>query len=186
MPYRRRGRRFGTNKGAVLQSSLTAKRKAKCRGCHQTFEAGDAVVRLRLRKNFRKPCVTCNHKLLGVRWYHPQCVPVDINKAMGYDPYATHTATHTAPPVAPPSSTVAAPPPKPQTAQDAQLAALLAIENALKRRLAENPALKKNAELDAALKTYNGCKARALRPSTPAEGIVALKMALKRALDIVF
>lgn len=178
--YRRR-KRFG--QGAVLQSTLTAKRKAKCRACHLTFEKGDTVIRLRLRKSFRQPCVTCGHKLLGVRWYHTACVPADLEKAMGWDPNAKQ---HAAPPPPTPSAAhQVPPPPKPQTARDAQLGALLAIENALSRRLAEQPALQQNVELAAALKTYNGCKARALRPGTPPEGVVALKMALKRALDIV-
>jgi hypothetical protein len=161
-----------------VQSALAAKKKSKCRACGLPFQIGENVIRLRLRKSFRAPCTTCAHKLLGVKWFHPACVPPDINKAMGYDPNVAHVAA--------PDPHQVAPPPKPQSAADAGLGALLAIENALKRRVAENPALQKSEELAATLKTYNGCKARALRPGTDAEGVVALKMALKRALDLVF
>jgi hypothetical protein len=100
---------------------------------------------------------------------------------MGYDPNATHA--HAAPQRRRPHQV--APPPKPQTAMDAQLGALLAIENALRRRMAENPALEKNEELASALKKYNGCKMHALRGANDNEAKIGLKMALKRALDIV-
>lgn len=183
MAYRPR-RRFGA-RGAVLQSTLTAKRKAKCRGCHQTFEQGDTVVRLRLRKSFRQPCVTCGHKLLGVKWFHTQCVPPDPERAMGWVPHAQQHAT-TPPPAQPARGGAVPPPPKPQSAQDAQLGALLAIENAIKRRLAENPALANDTTLNKTLATYNACKAHALRNKNDNEALLGLKNALKRALDLVY
>jgi hypothetical protein len=185
MAYRRR-RRFGTSAGAVLQSTMAARRRSKCRACHLPFEKGDTVVRLRLRKSFRQPCVTCGHKLLGVRWYHTQCVPIDLEKAMGYDPQGTRTQAP--PPAAAPvtaHSHQAAPPAKPLSVREALIAWMLAGEAALKRKLAENPALMKNKDLDAVVKTYNGCKARFLRPGTDAEGELSMKMALKKLVDVV-
>lgn len=62
---------------------------------------------------------------------------------------------------------------------------MIAGEDALRRKLAENPALVKNKDLDAVVKTYNGCKARFLRPGTDAEGELSLKMALKKLVDVV-
>lgn len=179
--YHRR-RRFG--QGAVLQSTMTAKRKAKCRGCNNTFEKGETVVRLRLRKSFRQPCATCGHKLLGVRWYHTGCVPANIEKAMGWDPNAQRAAATPPPPVN--KGGAVPPPPKPQSAADAQLGALLSIENALKRRLAESPALQNDPQLAKTLATYNSCKAHALRNANDNEARLGLKNALKRALDLVY
>lgn len=188
MAYHRRRRRFGSvNRGAVLQSTMIARKRSKCRACSLPFEKGDEVVRLRLRKTFRNPCVTCGHKLLGVRWYHPTCVPLDLNKAMGFDPaqpYGAAPATTGAPP--PPPTHQVSPPPKPQTAADASLSALLAIENALKRRLAENPALAKDVQVAKTLDTYNGCKAHALRNKNDNEARLGMKNALKRSLDLIF
>lgn len=176
MAYRRRfgGRRRGPVHGPVMSSRTTARKAAKCRGCGGAYAVGDEVVRLRLRKNYRQSCVTCGHKLPGVKFFHPQCVPSDHAKAMGYNP-------HNAPP--PPGNAVP-PPPKPMTVEEHQLAALLQIEKALSARIANRPALKK--ELESLFNTYNGCKARALRGITPGEELVGMKMALKKAIDLVF
>lgn len=74
-------------------------------------------------------------------------------------------------------------PPKPQTFADATLAAMDVLEKALALKVAR---VQVTPELEGAWKTYQGIKARALRPGTDAEGDTATKMALKRLLDLVF
>lgn len=177
MPRRRQ--RFG--QGAVMQSSMTARKKAKCRGCNLTFEKGDPVVRLRLRKAFRNPCVTCGHRLLGVRWFHPSCVPPDANKAMGYDPAAQAYGAPQPPPSAAHAHTVA-PPPKPMSPEELILAALLASEAAIKARAR---VIGKTPEVLKLLATYGKMKAHVLRPGNDNEQIVAIRQTMIAAIKLV-
>jgi DNA-directed RNA polymerase subunit RPC12/RpoP len=182
------GRRFGTKAQAVTSNSMlmperkdkrTGKTKSrKCRACRAILRAGEPVIKLTLKKKYRGlPCATCGHKLVGVKWFHAGCAPADINKAMGYAPQAQA-------PVA--NGGAVPPPPKPLSSTDLTIAALVAVEKAFNKRLAENPALQKDPAVDAALRTYDGCKQRFLRPGTAGEGAVAMKMSLKKVLDLVF
>lgn len=166
----RRRRRFGSS--AVTSSQTVARRKTKCRACGGEIAIGDTVVRLRLKKHLRGGCVTCGHKLTGIKWYHDHCAPADPQAAMGYSPGA--------PPSSDTSSVKVPPPQKPRSADDLFLAALVALEDALRRKVAGDATAQ--AALEKEFKTYQGIKARALRPGTPAEGVTALKMALNRAV----
>ncbi len=179
--YRRRrfGGRFGSKPAVKETSGIQTGRGSRCQGCMLKIEVGQPYRRLQLAKQFRTPCATCGVTPKRAKRFHDSCFPTDINAAMNYNPAAQHVHT-------PQPTSAAAPPPKPMTAADAQLAALLAIETALKRRLAENPTLCKDDAMNAAYKTYQGCKARALRPGTDHEGVVAMKMALRKAMDLVF
>lgn len=195
-------RRFGgrRSRSAVTQSTTVLKRKSKCRGCGQTLNVGDTVTRLRLKKSIAiVGCVTCGRRLVKLKNYHPRCCPTDINKAMGYDPTAH---VHGVPP---PVAASVPPPPKPKTPQDLQLEAIAALEAALMpkaRALGVGPAHTKLHGLDQhppkyvdgckacaiekAFKTFQGVKARVLRPGTPAEGEMATPIALKRIIDLAF
>lgn len=170
--------RFGGRPAVTATAGIQTGRGSRCQTCLLKIDAGQPYKRLQLQKRYRTACATCGVTPKRAKRYHEACFPVDINAAMNYNP--TVSQPHAAPTVQ------AAAPPKPQTAADAQLAALFAIETALKRRLAENPTLTSSAELEATFKTYQGCKSRALRPGTDHEGVVAMKMALKKALDLVF
>lgn len=201
MAYHRR-RRFGTrSRTAVTSSTLTLgtrtdkrtgrEKHFKCKACKARLMPGDNVIRLRLKKIYQQPCLTCGHKPTKLKYFHVACAPQDINKAMGFDLNAANAAAQNAAlggnmPDPGRHAHQVAPPPKPQTALDAVMSALVGVENALKRRIAENPALQRDVELAALLKTYNGCKARFLRPGTDKEGDVAMKMTLKKCIDIVF
>lgn len=197
MPRAFRRRRFGTrSRSAVTQSTCILARKAKCRGCGGKLAKGDTAARLRLKKSFQAPCTACGHKPAKLKYFHPHCVPADINKAMGYDP-AANTAAHTH--VPPSAGGAVPPPPKPKSIQDLSLEALSSLEAAL---IAKSPALGINAqhtkahpahvagckacEVEKAFKTYQNIKARVLRPGTPAEGETATTVALKRIIDLVF
>ncbi len=184
MPYNRFSRRsrFGRRRASAVPVTRSdvpmpkTKSRRKCNACGVHLEVGEAVVRLRLKKRFQQPCSVCSHKPAKLKFFHVACCPTDINKCMGYDPNAGHANAPTA----------CAPPPKPMSALDASFAALVGFENALKRRIAENPALIKDKEFEASFKKYQGCKAHALRQNNDAEAGVALKMALKRSLDLIF
>lgn len=170
------------SRAAVTRSDIPmpkTKSRRKCAACNVKLDVGERVVRLRLNKQYQLPCSVCSHKPAKLKYFHDACAPADIEKAMGYDPNAHIAAGRVVP-------TVAAPPPKPITANDAAMVALVAIDKAIGRKIAENPALIKDVEFDAAYKTYQGCKARGLRPGTEAEGNVALKMSIKKVLDLVF
>lgn len=186
MAKRRRRFSFGgarTRRGsgdAVTRSDVPmpkTKSRRRCAGCNIHLELGEAVVRLRLKKRFQQPCSVCSHKPAKLKFFHVACVPADINKAMGFDPTSNGHAV---------AGGACAAPPKPMSAADAALAALAAIDKAIGRKLAEQPSLQKDAAFAATFKTYQGCKARALRPGTESEGTVAMKMAIKKILDLVF
>lgn len=172
----------------VTQSTLAARKRGKCRGCGQYYEARETIVVLRLKKAYRAPCSVCGHKLTGSKRFHPNCVPSDINAAMGYDASkhvhnapSSHTAT-------------VAPPPKPPSPRDAALSALVSLENALILKLRNTP----NAwhvvngkrvltpEWEKQFTTFQGIKARAVRPGTDAEGDTAVSLALQRLVKMVF
>lgn len=178
----RRGRRFGGPrvKTAVTESNIPmpkTKSRRKCAACSQHLTVGEPVTRLRLKKSFQHPCSSCGHKPAKLKYFHAACKPSDINKAMGYDP-AQHGTIPTG------AGGAVPPPPKPMTIEERQLAALVAIEQVVGARAASDPRWKKEAA--ALLNTYQGCKARALRGSTDGEMNVGMKMALKKAIDLVF
>jgi len=152
---------------------MVMKRTGKCRGCGGVLTAGETVVRLRLKKTFQAPCNGCGHKPAKLKVFHTHCVPSDINRAMGVDPTRAPQAPGGAVP----------PPAKPQTPEDAALVALSALEHALKVRAARRGV---TPELEKAFKTFQGIKARVLRPGTPAEGETAECIAIKRIVDLVY
>jgi hypothetical protein len=174
---RTRGSRAAVTSSAVPMPKTKSRRKCAACGVHLTL--GEAVVRLRLKKQYQVPCSVCSHRPAKLKFFHAACAPADINKAMGYDANAVAAAGGTPP-------TTAAPPPKPMSAADAALAALAAIDKAIGRKIAENRALQNDPAFQATFKTYQGCKARALRPGTDQEGQVAMKMAVKKVLDLIF
>jgi hypothetical protein len=160
----------------VTSSQKTAKKKKKCAACHSEIPAGELHVVLLLRKAYRGSCATCHRKLSPRKRYHTGCAPVDAQSAMGYN-----SAVPPTPGAVPPK----APPPKPQTAEDAVLAAFAAFEHAIVIRSQRQPASLTD-EVRKQFKTYQGLKARSLRPGTEAEGETAMKIALKRIVDLVF
>ncbi len=178
---RRRGRFGYAQQRAIKEETRVVPKNQRCSGCNGFIVPGESAFRFMLSKRFRMPCTSCRNEPKRSRWYHIQCRPADINKAMGYNPNPTPITA------APPSTNGGRvePPPKPKNAEELKLDALVAMEAAFKRLLVEKPALQTSKELEAALRTYNGCKSRALRPGTPQEGEVSLKMALKRVLDLV-
>lgn len=170
--------------------TVVLKRKTKCRACLQAMAAGETAVRLRLKKSIAAVgCPTCSRKLVKLKNFHTTCAPVDINKAMGYDASAHQ---HVPTPGAPDTSSVP-PPPKPKSQQDLNLEALASLEAALvckvKPLLKLNPTTRKMElppDVEKQFKTLQGIKARVLRPGTEAEGEVALPIALKRIIDMVY
>lgn len=186
--YRRR-RRFGTRTAAaVTQSTAVLKRKATCRHCNLEMAAGDTAIRLRLKKRFQVPCGTCGHLPTKLKWFHPACVPADINKAMGYDPNAAAQAHAQSVGQAVP------PPPKPQTVQELSLIALDALEKTLIAKLSRdtnawevrNGKRVLKAEHEKSFSRFNGIKARVLRPGTAAEGETATSLALQQLVKLVY
>jgi hypothetical protein len=106
---------------------------------------------------------------------------------MGYDPAAHVGHAHA-------SQGAAVPPPmKPKTQSDLNLEALASLEAALvckvKPLMRLNMTTKKMElppEIEKQFKTFQGIKARVLRPGTEAEGEVALPIALKRIIDMIY
>jgi hypothetical protein len=179
MPRGRRRFGFGGRRSAPVTShQLPARKRGRCASCRGYYEKGDIITTLKLKKAYR--VLACGHTLKGAKRFHTACAPPDITSAMGYDP--TKAGAYV------PPTTTAAPPPKPPTHDELALAALLAIEQAVKSRARAVKGIDPVAYKDIAdkFKTFQGLKARALRPGTPEEGNVAMKMAMKRALDIVF
>lgn len=179
--YRRRFRRprFGGHapKPAVSQRQVMPKKRTRCKGCGGWINPGETAIKLRLGKRFRHPCSSCKQQPPGAKKYHVQCVPADVNAAMGYDP-----AAHAARPVAAHS---VAPPPKPPEPHEAALAALAALQHALVLKAArKGDAFVK--EIEGQFKTIQGLTARAVRPGTPAEGETAASIALQRLIKLVY
>lgn len=179
MARHRRSRFGGAPRSAVTQSRVTLPKRRKCKGCAAMMEAGETVIRLRLKKHLATACDTCGHKLTKVKVFHDRCVPQDINKAMGHDP--TKFAGHAH---APAASTVP-PPPKPPTAEEAALAGIVALEAALIARLRNNPKAM-TPELKGNFKTLQGIKARVMRGSTTGEQDNATSLALQRLIKMIF
>lgn len=183
MAYRQRFRRFGHTaapRTAITSSQVVVKRKTKCKACNGEISIGQVAVKVRLKKSYRLPCTSCGHKPVGAKRFHPNCVPSDLNQAMGYDP-SKHVHN------APPASRAAAvpPPPKPPSASEAAVAALAALENALVLKVRDNPRAM-TPELEKAFNRLQGIKARVVRPGTPAEGEVATSLALQQLVKMVF
>lgn len=186
--YRRRNRfgRTPRQKSGVSRSNITARKRGKCKACAGYFQQGDTIVKLRLKKYLRMPCGGCGKKPIGSKSYHPNCVPADINAAMGYDPTKHQHNT--------PAASTVAPPPKPPTALDASVAALASLEHALVLKLRDTPKAwtinnGKRAllpEYEKAFNTLQGLKARVLRPGTPEEGEVATSVFLQRIVKLVY
>jgi hypothetical protein len=186
--YRRRSNRFRptrTTKPAILESTgVQAGRKSKCAGCGSAINVGETFLRLRLRLRFAVACATCSHVPKRAKRYHTACRPTDVNAAMGYDP-----SKHAAPPpfghVPQRPSGAVPPPPKPPTPEEVTLVAIAQLEAALVAQLrgrqkAMTPALEKE------FKTFQGIKARALRPGTPGEEQNAMSLSLQRLIKMVF
>lgn len=172
----------GGTQGLKKDGTQTDKR-TRCAGCSNFIEPGTPFTRLRLRPDLARPCSVCSVAPKKSKRFHPSCTPADDAgkcKAMHYDP--TKAPAPAAPP--PTQGRTVAPPPLPPTVEDQQLAALNAIVACIKTRCGKNPAL--IAELAPDFKTFQGISARALRPGTSEEGVVAIKMALIRALKLVF
>jgi hypothetical protein len=151
------------------------KSKRKCAACKSHLTVGELVVRLRLKKRFQAPCSTCGHLPPKLKYFHEACAPTDINAAMGFDPNAGATVST--------SGGAVPPPPKPVSAEDAALAALASLEHAVIIRAARKGV---TPEMEKAFKTFQGIKARVLRPGTVPEGEVATHIALKRIIDLVY
>jgi hypothetical protein len=189
MPRHRFGRtpRFKTPKPAVKQVQVEQKRRTRCRGCGGFIEKGEQVYRLVLNKKHRGPCSSCGTVPKKAKRYHLTCLPADINKAMGHNPTAAPPPPppfgHSSP-FGPPPSAKVAPPPKPPSARDSALAALLAMETAVVRRMAEDgitPEAKKAYEL------YNKLKKLALdKGAFDNEAKQALRNAMTTIVKIVF
>lgn len=191
MAYRRRSSFFGGPRRrvreAVTRSTLTARKRGRCKYCKAWFNAGDQIVKLRLKKPFRAPCTGCGAKPTGSKQFHPNCVPQDINKAMGYDPTLhAHQAS--------PHVHSVAPPPKPPSPAEAGLAALASLEQFLVLRLRNDPkawVIKDGKrvltpEWEKSFSRLQGIKSRVLRPGTPEEGDVATSIALQQLVKMAF
>lgn len=137
-------------------------------------------MRLRLQKRYRKPCVTCGAEPKGARRYHPACLPVDLNKAMGFDPNAVSAGTYV-----PPPSTAAPPPPVPKTTVDLKVESILVFEAALVSGIRDG-SIVRSPELEKAIGTINSLKQRVVRPGTEGEGVAATNVVLKKLIDLVF
>jgi hypothetical protein len=172
---------FRKPRQGVTQSQATLKKATRCRACRGIIDAGDVLVRLRLKKKYQGACTGCGHRRPKLKYFHLHCVPVDINQAMGFDPAASAGPSYSAP-----VGGAVPPPPKPQTPEEAALIALSSFEHALKVRVLRKHGGKAPPEMEKAFKTFQGIKARVLRPGTPAEGEVAVTIGLKRIIDLVF
>lgn len=190
MAYGRRfggGPRRGTRSRVAVKESrgVQAKSRTPCWGCGQNIEIGMPFIRLRLRKDLCQPQYSfTGTKPKGSMRFHDHCVPADRNKAMNYD--ITKDPTNGVPPPPPSRHNGGAvpPPPKPLSSDEVVFAAFVAIQAAVKARARNNPAFV--AETEKIFKTFQGLTARSLRPGTPEEGVVAMKMALRKAIDMVF
>jgi len=141
---------------------------------------GDTYVKLKLGKRYATPCPTCTLQPKTSRRFHTACVPTDLNAAMHFDPNAW-AARHTY--ATPPPTTQAAPPPKPKGYGELCLDSLVVLEAALVAKARERGLTE---EMKTAFKTYQGIKARVLRPGTAAEGEVATSLAIQRLVKLVF
>lgn len=171
----------------IMQSTgVQAHSRATCAGCKAKIEVGEQFTRVRLRKRYAKPCVTCNVTPKRSRRFHTRCVPPDPAKFMGFDAaaHAAAQATH-AQQAWNQTAHTAAPPPKPPSYEELALASLSKLEETLLAAVQQRK-VKMTPELDKEFKTYQGIKSRALRPGTPAEGTTATYLAIQRLVKLVF
>lgn len=183
-PYRNFSR---PTRDVISISTVTQRKKKKCATCGDEMPPGTDLYRIRTRKAYRTPCSTCGQKPARVKYFHNTlaCQPLDPYVAMHVD--RTGAAQQAAPAPDPHRSHGAGnavpPPPKPPTLEEVNLEALVKLEAAVifkAQRKGITP------ELEKAFKTFQGLKARVLRPGTEAEGEVAVKVALKRVIDLVY
>lgn len=183
--YRRRNRFGGRpQKVAIEAQPKIATKRQRCSGCTVFITPGESCTRFVLRKQYRRPCVSCGNEPRRSRWYHEHCKPADIdavNKAMGYNPTAAHV--HDPVGTAPPVNSAA--PPKPVSAKDLTINALSQLEAALVAQLRER-SVPLTPELAKAFKTFQGIKGHVLRPGNVNEEHVATKNALKRIIDMAW
>lgn len=179
--YRRR--RFGRPGAAapIKEETRVATRRQRCRACQGTIAVGESSVRFMLRRQFRRPCGSCGNEPRRVKWFHTACRPADVNKAMGFNPNAANTYA----PLPTSKQASVAPPPKPPSAEELGLQAIVTLEAALVARVREKK-LPMTTDLTNAFKTFQNIKARVLRPGTPAEGEVAMNIALQHIVKLAF
>jgi hypothetical protein len=158
----------------VKVENVSARRDGKCRVCKQSFAKGETVTRIRLRKSYRQVPCACGRKLAGLKYFHVACAPADPVLAMGITPAQVAQG---------PAG--AAPPPKPMTAQEATLAAMVAFEKALSLRV-HRMTPEQKAEAGTAFDKYRKLKALALSPGTDAEGATAMKLAAIALIKLVY
>lgn len=191
-------------RAAVTTMTVTQKRRVKCAACGQHIAANTQAVRARLRKIHRRQCPTCQQTPRGVKKFHPQCVPTNLEAFMGHNPTVAPPQPAPAPCIhcftmlspghscmcqrqratfTPPPTSRPAPAAKPVTEEGAALAALEAIEHAVLVRARKRGV---TADVEKQFKTYQSLKSRALRPGTPAEGETAMSITLQRAIKMVF
>lgn len=183
MGFRRR--RFGTPRRPARPpveaiNTIRKGKRGKCDACNGYIEVGDTYVKLKLGKRYATPCPTCTLQPKTSRRFHTHCVPADINAAMHFDPVVWANRNSWAPP---PPAAAAAPPPKPKGYGELCLESLVVLEAALIAKAKERGLTE---EMKTAFKTYQGIKARVLRPGTPAEGEVATSIAIQRLVKLVF
>jgi hypothetical protein len=185
---------------------IQAGRRSKCAGCGLHIDLGDPFTRLRLKKAYRFPCVTCAAKPKGSKRFHVACLPSDWNKAMGYDPAAhvhqtvscvncsftqsTPFGKHCPncgerPDTRKSAGGAVAPPPKPKSASELSVAAILALEGALNAQLRERSKVR-TPELESEFKKLQGIKARIVRPGTQGEEQAATVVAIQRLVKLVW
>lgn len=182
MAYRR-GWRRKRQATPITRSDIPmpkTKSRRKCAACKQTLTMGEPVVRLRLKKSYQLPCTGCGHLPAKLKFFHAACVPADINRAMGYDPNAHG---HAPPPQSTAPGNAVPPPPKPKSAQQLALDALVSLEAAVIARAQQKGV---TDEMRAAFKQFQNIKARVLRPGTPAEGETATSIALQKIIKLVY
>jgi hypothetical protein len=207
---RRRHNPFGSPRSARIAVTETTgvqtRRRSKCKGCGLSIEVDAPFTKLRLKKRFRAPCTSCSHKPVGSKKFHPACVPTDKNAAMGYDPnsvsgtnYWCKSCNFQQPMpfgVFCPScgkdpnvykaaaSASVAPPPKPKTAKEITLEAIVKFEEALVTQIRQRQK-PMTPELEGEFKKFQGIKARILRPSTDGEEQAATVVGLQRLIKLV-
>ena len=188
MPYGRRprfGRRRYHKPPIEEQQKLVPANKngsikrQRCSGCGGFIVTGETALRFVLRKIYRSPCAHCANEPRRSRWYHVGCRPTDINKAMGFDP-AQHGHAAPPPPVVNPNA-----PPKPATAAELTTTALASLEAALIAQVRQRK-ITLTAEMDKAFKTFQGLKSHVLRPTNDNEQRNAIKLALKKMIDLAW
>ena len=210
-PYRRRSRfsrTGGTRTVVKVSTGVQSKNRTKCHGCGSYIEVGEQFTRLRLKSAFRSPCPTCSTKPKGAKRFHTRCVPSQPDaqeKAMGYDRNARTNVRRscvscgydlgTASPKYCPScggdpytrkaasAIIAPPPPKPKSAQDLTLEAMVSLEAALVAQLKQRKRAM-TPELEKDFKTFQNIKQRILRPGSAGEEEAATVVGLQRLIKM--